>query len=76
MDWMVAPSFPALAAAFPDSTGMLTFSKNRMIHLLTIWFLVSRIQHKAQLALLAIGLKRSVSFEKTDISFLSQLQNL
>jgi len=30
---------PAFAAAFPDSTGMLTFSKNRMIHLLTIWFL-------------------------------------
>jgi hypothetical protein len=23
----------------PDSTGMLTFSKNRMIHLLTVWFL-------------------------------------
>jgi hypothetical protein len=38
MDWMVAPSFPAFAAAFPDSTGMLTFSKNRMLYLLTIWF--------------------------------------
>src|SRR5436190_2061127 len=36
---MVAPSFPAFAAALPDSTGMLTFSKNRMIHLLTVWFL-------------------------------------
>src|SRR3972149_11840055 len=34
MDWMVAPSFPAFAAVFPASTGMLTFSKNRMSHLL------------------------------------------
>src|SRR4030095_6410195 len=29
---MVSPSFPALAAAFPDSTGMLTFTKNRIKH--------------------------------------------
>ena len=28
---------PAFAAAFPNSTGMLTFSKNLMIHLLTVW---------------------------------------
>jgi hypothetical protein len=35
MDWMVAPSFPAFAAALPDSTGMLTFSKNRMLHILS-----------------------------------------
>jgi hypothetical protein len=41
MDWMVAPSFPAFAAAFPDSTGMLTFSKKRMAYLLT-GFLDSR----------------------------------
>jgi hypothetical protein len=37
MDWMVEPSFPTFAAAFPDSTGMLTFSKNRIVHLLTVW---------------------------------------
>src|SRR5512132_3790515 len=36
MDWMVAPSFPAFAAAFPDSTGMLTFTKNRIGHLLDV----------------------------------------
>ena len=42
---MVEPSFPVLAAAFPDSTGMLTFSKNRMVHLLTIWFL-GFMQHR------------------------------
>src|ERR1700752_1695920 len=30
MDWMVAPSFPAFAAAFPASTGMLTLSMNRI----------------------------------------------
>jgi hypothetical protein len=36
MDWMVAPSLPAFAAAFPDSTGMLTFSKNRIAYLLTV----------------------------------------
>jgi hypothetical protein len=39
MDWMVAPSFPAFAAMFPDSTGMLTFSKNRMLYLLKVWLL-------------------------------------
>jgi hypothetical protein len=27
IDWMVSPSFPALPAAFPASTGMLTFTK-------------------------------------------------
>src|SRR5688500_6023045 len=30
MDWIVLPSFPALAATFPASTGMLTFNKNRI----------------------------------------------
>jgi hypothetical protein len=39
MDWIFAPSLPAFAAAFPDSTGMLTFNKNRRLYLLTIWFL-------------------------------------
>jgi hypothetical protein len=34
MDWMVAPSFPAFAAAFPDSTGMVAFNKNRIASLL------------------------------------------
>jgi hypothetical protein len=34
MAWMVEPSLPALAATFPDSMGMLTFSKNRIVHLL------------------------------------------
>jgi hypothetical protein len=38
MDWIVEPSIPAFAALFPDSTGMLTLSKNRMAHLLTVWF--------------------------------------
>jgi hypothetical protein len=39
MDWMVALSLPAFAAALPDSTGIFTFSKNRMLYVLTIWFL-------------------------------------
>src|SRR5512137_3182374 len=36
MDEIVAPSLPAFAAAFPDSTVMLTFNKNRIAHLLLI----------------------------------------
>jgi hypothetical protein len=28
---MSAPSLPACAAAVPDSTGMLTFSRNRIV---------------------------------------------
>ena len=35
------PSFPAYAAAFPVSTGMLTFSKNRIADLLIILVLGS-----------------------------------
>jgi hypothetical protein len=31
--------FSGLAAAFPDSTGIFTLSKNRMVYLLMIWFL-------------------------------------
>jgi hypothetical protein len=31
MDWIVAPSFPAFAAAFPASTGILIFTKNRIV---------------------------------------------
>src|ERR1035441_10793433 len=30
MDCIVAPSFPAFAAAFPASTGMLTLTRNRI----------------------------------------------
>src|SRR5437899_1266277 len=38
MDWMVAPSLPAFAAAFPASTGMLIFSMNRIASLrLVLW---------------------------------------
>src|SRR5579863_5529800 len=33
MDCMVAPSFPAFAAAFPASTGMFTLTRNRIDHL-------------------------------------------
>jgi hypothetical protein len=36
MDWIVAPSLPIFAAALPDPTGMLTFSKKRMLHLQTV----------------------------------------
>jgi hypothetical protein len=36
---MVSPSFPALAAAFPDSTGMFTFTKNRIKHLPLVYVL-------------------------------------
>src|SRR5213080_3548453 len=34
---MVSPSLPALAAAFPDSAGMVTFSRNRIAHLPDVW---------------------------------------
>src|SRR6266851_8654469 len=34
---MVSPSLPALAAAFPDSAGMVTFSRNRIAPPPDVW---------------------------------------
>jgi hypothetical protein len=75
---MVAPSLPAFAAALPDSTGIFTFSKNRMPYLLTIWFRGFTQRHPTQSSGgVSSDRPEAISyFEKTNISFLSQLQKL